>query len=80
MELKDKILERYKLISSGKKDFLDIISKIDGFSNLINWIKSKEFPKDSEEIQIKLLELIEMRLKEDEKIKQINVNFSKIIK
>jgi len=79
MKLQEKILTRYKLISSGKTDFLSLCKKIDGLSNCENWIKTGDFPKE-EKHQQKLLELIELRLIEDEKIKQINVKFVEVVK
>ena len=72
--MQEKIKKRYKLIMS-KCEFIDKIKKIDGFSNCAEWIRpNSKIPKSKEN---KFLEFIEKRLLEDEKIRQINVDFYK---
>lgn len=74
--MQDKIKKRYKLIMS-KGEFIDKIKKIEGFSNCSEWIRpNSKVPKSKEK---KFLEFIEKRLLEDEKIRQINVDFYKKI-
>lgn len=72
--MQEKIKKRYKLIMS-KGEFIEQVKKIEGFSNCADWVRTDgRIPVSKEN---KFLEFIEKRLLEDEKIRQINVDFYK---
>jgi len=76
MNLQQQILDKYALIQE-KVAFLEACALNEGFSNCKAWITKRDnTPKDKQE---RFLKMIELRLVDDEKINQINVQNYKII-
>lgn len=76
MELQNRIIERYKLISE-KGAFLTACAFRNGFKGCAQWVKKGE--KTPVKHQKSFLEMIETQIAFDERVKEIKVQNYKII-